>query len=450
MLAAMRELSQDLAGANDRSMQDFGSADAKPYMNMGKPLGFRDPNDLLSVYDMYGTSVNELGVLAQMRYTHDIICTSIDNKVALINSLDFRVVPRKENPTVSQILAAEAVNLLLTTMPGRSLSNFISTTYDRVYTYGFSCYEIWFPSSGPGANKLHLLEIPQNQINYWNADPSRFLIESVQYVSGTDVPIIPGYKLAWFGRESFPGNFWGTSELRKLLALFQGYSEDLRNYLSLRRLQKGVLYFQETEAANTTASWNIAKEFLRNYYSGRTSPLILPQSMGINHLNADSPGLESYSTMLEYFDRKIKEALDSSLANLGVDGGSYALAKELNVKDRERVAIHVNSFLSLMNGDTSLNTHLLKTLTHICGFNPETDTPKFEILDNSAVSLTTSIEVLDTLLTKGVIEVEDIDPEDKALLLRELGFKDETLKKNILDKSVMPARPKSWSTREAS
>jgi len=389
----------------------------------GTQTGFWETNSGFSTGDFYG-GVYEAGLYGQMRTAHDIIAANFDYRKAAVSGLDYRIAPRCDNPTNRQVLAAEAVSLLFKNMAGGNLNSFVANTYDTVGTYGSSLYEIWIPTEGEAANRLHLQMIPAQQISWYNYKPdNRDSIQSVEITSGDNIYLIDGAKLAWFGNKIISGNFWGISDLRKVVALFLAYQEDLKNYLALRRLQKGILYFQENEQGTSAESWMIAKSFMLQYFNGRSSPLMLPRGMGINHLSADSPGLADYRSMLEYFDSKIKAALDTSLNNLGLNGvGSFALGQEVAFADKEKFVAHVDSFIQKLNDPSAPGNDLLKKLTAIAGFDPKTETPKIEVVNNTATRITDQIDSLIKLLDKGIAKPEMIELESVKQMFIELGI----------------------------
>lgn len=389
----------------------------------GPSTGWQETNVDISTSDLFG-GVYAQGLYGQMRHNHDIIAANYDYRKAAVAGLKYDIIPRSENPTVSQKLAAEAVKFMMNNIPGKSLSNFIAETYDYSNTYGHALYELYVPLHGPDKNKLHIQYIPSQQINWYNYDrKNRSNIMSVEISSGDQLYSIDGHKLAWFGDAITPGNFWGVSDLRKVLAVFLAWQEDVKNYLALRRLQKGILYFKETDAGTSNDSWTIAKNFLYQYFAGKSSPLILPNGMDINHLAADSPGLADYKTMMEYFDTKIKNALDSSLHSLGLNGtGSLALGKEVSADNRERFVAHVDEFINKMNTPAVGNADLLRKLTELLGFNPDIDTPKFTVVNNVAIRVSEQIDNIIKLVEKGIISIDDITDETRLLLFQELGL----------------------------
>lgn len=395
----------------------------KPSWGYGPGLGWNETNVGFGPTDFFG-SIDQPGLLFQMRHNYDVVASIMEFRKNAVAGLKYSICARNENPTRNQLLAAEAVGMMLERQVGGNLNSFISETYDLVATYGFNLYEIWIPDTGPSANRLHLQTIPAQSINWWDYVPdNREEIRGVEISSGDSLINIPGGKLAWFGHQTVPGNFWGMSELRKVLSLFLMMQEDTKNYLALRRLQKGILYFKENEEGSTTASWEIARNFLLQYFNGRSSPLIIPRGMDIDHLSADSPGLEGYKAMFEYVDAKVKAALDSSLNNLGISGvGSLALGKEISIADREKFVAHVDNFMRVINDPQVANCNLLAKLTGLLGFDPQTDTPQIKVVNNVAVRLSDTVDSVIKLLDANVISAQDITDETRLQLFEELGL----------------------------
>jgi hypothetical protein len=100
------------------------------------------------------------------------------------------------------------------------------------------------PEEGPDKGIMCLYHIPAFQVEWFNLDKTRTRLKSVRVSLGDNQITIPASKLVWFGDMLFPGNYWGNSDLRKLMAIFSAKKQDLQNYLALRRLQQGILVFQ--------------------------------------------------------------------------------------------------------------------------------------------------------------------------------------------------------------
>lgn len=415
---------------NKRVEKTLSKRDSKGKFTSLYDAGFIDSNKLLDPDDLYG-DYNQPEIYFEMRHAHDIISSIMSFRRNSVYNIEYDIVPCTEEPTIKQQVAAEAVKSLIENMPYCDLNEFVATTYDEIATYGFSLYEIWIPEEGPNKNKLHLLPIPSFLVEYWILDETDTHLKAVRINTGDTFREIPVEKIVWFGKQSYPGNFFGISDLRKLLSIYSAYKEDLKNYLSLRRLQNGVLYFQEKDNGNNTeSSWDVAANYLIQYFQGNATPLILNSGMELKHLNATQPGIDGYHNIFGYFDKKITAALDSSLNNLGIDGvGSLALGKEVSIKDHEKFVAHVNSFLSMVNGKTAPESHLLRTITELLGFDPDVCTPQIIAIDNTEANLAESIQIAFGAIKDGIFTREDFGEENIKRVIDELGFSTEHLDK---------------------
>ena len=223
----------------------------------------------------------------------------------------------------------------------------------------------------------------------------------------------------------FPGNYWGNSDLRKLMAIFSAKKQDLQNYLVLRRLQQGILYFQESgEYPNNANSWANAKQFLTQYFQGKPSPLLLNAGMDIKMLQVSQPGLDNAEKMFNYFDNLIREALGQSLKNLGIagNGGSLALGKELAITDAVQFMEHVSEFLLMLNGENAVESNFLEVCTELLGFDPKTETPMIVAIDNTATDNNINVELLIQMLKDGIIDKTDLPEGTIEKLLTKIGF----------------------------
>jgi len=414
----------------------------KARFGYGSDLGFWDSNPQFSSDTLYG-STEECGVYGSMRYAHDIIASAFDSRRDAVAGLSYNVVPRSRNPTMRQKIVADAVKYILENRVDGTLSTTIAEIYDSVNTYGHGLYQIHIPEEGERKNLLHLIQVPSQQISWWSYDPqNRDRIESVDVSSGDSLIRIQASSLAWFGRKVVPGNFWGMSELRRILAPFVAYEADIKNYLAVRRLQQGVLYFQENDTGSTTDSWIIAQNFIRQYENGRNSPLIIPSGMSINYLSLDSGGAAGQRDMFDLFDQRIRAAVDGSLSNLGINGvGSLALGKEVSSVDREKFVAHVDSFIDIVNNPKSEGTDLLYKLTVIVGGDPNCDIPMVIVENNTTVKIVDQTDTIIKLLDKGIIRDDQIPLETRRQIMIEVGISTEILDRKVEAKveEIVPA-----------
>ena len=390
--------------------------------------GYEDPNNLIRPRDLHG-SPQDLGVLYEMRYSDPIIASTMEFRRDSVASLEYDVVPRTCNPTLQQELAARAVKYTLNNLPNSNLNDFIARTYDKVYSFGFSLYEMYLPLEGENKNRFQLLDISSFMVEWFTLDKeTRSVLDSVYLNLGDTYKTIDSEKVCWFGSQMFEGNYWGMSDLRKLLGIFSAKKQDLQNYLALRRLQSGILYFHETgEHPNNASSWSVAKNYLNQYFQGKPSPLLLNAGLELKFLNAQIPSLDGYQNTAAYFDGLMREALGQSLKNLGIshNGGSLALGKEMAISDAEQFKNHVDEFLMLINGAGAPESNLLEIITELLGFK-KCDAPKVVCINNTSTDDAQNLETLRTLFKDGIIGKEDLPEEFATKILSKLGFIDQS------------------------
>lgn len=422
----------NLNAALQRQIMDDVSDVKGPFLGGGIEAGFRDPNERIRVEDLVGR-IYSPGLLTEMRQSSDIIAPEMDKIQALIASLDYDVVPRDEEfATDAQKFAARGVDFILRNMPYLSLESFVSQAWDEVATYGFSVWEMHMPEAGPHAGTFMLHPIAPWQVYEWELNKDRTALEAVRVDNGDGIVKIPAHKIVWFGNSKFQSNYWGQPYIRSCVAAYSAFKEDVKNYLALRRLQKGVVIAQETGAGSNTASWNAVKAWLRRYYMGQTLPLLLNEGMKLEFLSIQQPGIDNYNNIMSYWDSKIRGALNASLMSLGIDGvGSLALGQEVSAEAQKAVANQINRFLCLINGETNVNSNLLHVITELLGYNPHTDTPKVVVIDNTVEDESENTLALAGLMKDGIITREDIGEEGIVKMIESLGFDSGHLKRKI-------------------
>ncbi len=412
----------DLSCALNRQIEG-DAADVKgPFLGGASLSGWYDPNKQLRPEDLVG-KVYDAGLLTEMRYASDIVAPIMDDAEAAVASIEYCVVPREENATQSQKLAAEAIKTVLTSMPYLSLESFISTVWDQMSTYGFSLWELHMPTTGPHAFKFMIHNIVPWQVEWFELSEDRHRLKGVRINNGDGTITVPASKLVWFGDSQFASNYWGSPLLRPVISAYSAYKEDIKNYLALRRLQKGVLIAKENGEGSNTASWTTVKAWMRRFYAGQSLPLMLNPGMDLDFLQVTQPGIDTYNNMLSYWDSKIRGALNSSLGNLGVDGvGSLALGQEVAANDRTALVNKTNRFLEFINGNTNVDSQLLAIMTELLGFNPHTDTPMIVALDNTEKDMSENATTLASWIKDGVLDLGFIGEKNKRTMLESLGF----------------------------
>jgi hypothetical protein len=114
-----------------------------PFLGI-QDAGFKDPNELISTTDLYGT-VYESGVFFEMRYADPIIGSIMEFRKNSVSALEYNVVPRDKAPTERQSIAADSVKWLINRIPNQSLNGFISHAYDQIFSFGFAFTRCMFP-----------------------------------------------------------------------------------------------------------------------------------------------------------------------------------------------------------------------------------------------------------------------------------------------------------------
>ena len=394
------------------------------YRGYGEDVGYEDPNTLLSPRDLHGRGGN-LGVLYEMRYSDPIIASTMDFRRDSVGALKYDVVPRSADPSAVELEVCEAVKWFIERSLGCSLSDMVAEIYDQVFSFGFYLAEPQIPLDGPDAGLLKLHRVPSYQVAWFNVDKhTRTYLTSVKLDNGDTYQEVDADRLVWYGNSFFPGNYWGMSDLRKLLSIFSAKKQDLLSYLTLRRLQSGILYFQENgDHPNNVNSWNVAKNYLQQYFRGQPSPLILNAGLDLKYQTADIPALNGFESTAAYFDSLMREALGSSLKNLGIGGagGAYALGKELSIADAEQFRAHVNDFLELLDARSVGSASLMPLITSYLGF-PERYAPRIVALDNTSLDEAQNLNMLRDLIKDGILTVDQLPEDFASSILERLGY----------------------------
>jgi hypothetical protein len=394
------------------------------YRGYGEDVGYEDPNTLISPRDLHGRGGN-LGVLYEMRYSDPIIASTMDFRRDSVGALKYDIVPRSADPSAIEREVCEAVSWFIEKSLGCSLSDLVADIYDQVFSFGFYLAEPQIPLDGPDAGLLKLHRVPSYQVAWFNVDKhTRTYLTSVKLDNGDTYDEVDADRLIWYGNSFFPGNYWGMSDLRKLLSIFSAKKQDLLSYLTLRRLQSGILYFQENgEHPNNVNSWNVAKTYLQQYFRGQASPLILNAGLDLKFQSADIPALNGFEGTAAYFDSLMREALGSSLKNLGIGGagGAYALGKELAISDAEQFRAHVNDFLELLDARSIGSASLMPLITTYLGF-PERYAPRIVAVDNTSLDEAQNLTMLRDLIKDGILTVDQLPAGFSDAILEKLGF----------------------------
>ena len=393
-------------------------------MRRGKLQGFSDPSPTLSPSDLYGQGEHKKGAFFEMRRGYHIIAHAFDRQREYIELLDFEVIPRVDSPSKAQVRAAVAIDRLLSSLVGQTKAGWIASVIDRIDTYGHALDEL----VGAGDRLRMRPLLPWRVREFVVDDETRDQLQGValygeanNYHSG--IIDIDAFKLSWFGRKVEDGDYYGHSILRPLLALFQVYKQDLHVYMGQQIMQRGVPYVRETEG--TAGSHDEVIEWLEGIYTGEPFGAILPRGYDPGTLVVQSPALSAFREQRLSYNAEVREYLNGHLNNMGMQGvGARALGETVDLRDADRFVKHVNSSLCHVNGDTHYASDVLRRLTALCGFDPDTDTPMLVARGNSALTeaerRASRNGQLVNLTTSGVLQPEDIPSEVKREVLGEL------------------------------
>lgn len=387
------------------------------YPVAGRTAGFLEPNREVSPWDLFGLSPRELGILYRMRWAHPVISSGMDFAERAISAIEFGLEPSGQS--IRAVAARNAVERELLQTPGFSLPSWVAGTIDLMRTYGFAAQEI--VDAGDGRHILPRTIAP-HILQEWQLDGDFIGLRGVTVQSGATLRTLDIDRFAWYGRQAFPGHYYGISDLRKLLALFAAYEQDLRTYLDQQRLARGILYAQEVEGLTNQTSVDRMIDYLIRYHNGEDFPLIAPAGVTPAVISVVNPSLSHFKDMLGYYDTAFREALMSSLGSLGINGeGARSLGESFRVVDAQRLKAALDAYLRLLNGELSPYSSFLRMVTINAGYEAEF-TPRIVCAGQIGVDMTQQRTDLVQLTNAGLVTREDLGQENIDRLIQGLGF----------------------------
>ena len=386
------------------------------YPAAGRYAGFYEPNVEVSPQDLYGLSPRQLGILFRMRWAHPVIASGMDFAARAIESVEYGLEPA--DASWRAIAARNAVERAIAQTQGLSLPTFVAETWDQTRTYGFAALEV----IDAGDGHIRPRVIAPHVIQSWQLGSDYIELEGVSVLSGNGIRTIGADRFAWYGRQVAPGNYYGISEFRKLLALFAAYETDLKLYLDQQRIARGVVYAQQEESGANQRSVDVMIDWLAAFHRGEEPPLIAPIGITPKILSVVNPSVGHFREMLGYYDTAFREALMSSLGSLGINGeGARSLGESFRVVDAQRLKASLESFLRVLNGEASQYSTFMRLLTINAGYEPEY-TPRIVCSGQIGVDMTQQRTDLVQLVNAKVLTRADIGQEGVAHLVSGLGF----------------------------
>lgn len=395
-------------------------SDVKPYIRFERDRGFRDPNAQFSPAQLYGTGPRSLGLYYRMRETYDTIRAAMDERYRQMRRITYEVRPRDPNPTEAQRQAAELVGSVLTRMPHMPLSKLAADVDDRRASYGHALGHL--ESDG---ESLNIVWIEPYQIREFVTDFFGRQLVGVRYDTGFGWVFIPAPQLVWFGNMRELGNFWGSAELRGLVADFVGYDQEIRTHMDERVTQAGTIYAQENEHGASDDQVDRVADWIGDLYAGKRAPIKLPLGIDLNVLNApaSSAGTSGTVPMLQFFDSKVREYLGTMLGSLGISGvGARALGETFEISDRDKFLSHADDVCSVISGTDNANTRLIRTIGDWFGIDPGDD-PVIGVAERPARSSDGRIASFVSLVQSGIFPADRITDELRRELVEgDLGL----------------------------
>jgi hypothetical protein len=386
------------------------------YPAFGRYAGFLDPNIEITPQDLFGLSPRNLGILYRMRHAHPVIASGMDFAARAVEAVDYGLEPA--DGSIRARAARDAVERAFRTMRGYTLPSWIAATFDDVRTYGAS----WQELRSDDGRTLYPHRIAPHLIQMVNYAPDFIELGSVTVQSGAGLQTLGVDALAWYGRQAWPGHYYGLSDLRKLLAIFSAYEQDLRTYLDQQRLARGILHTRETEAGTNAVSVDEVVDWLIAYHNGEDRPIHLPHGIELGVTNVTNPAVAHFQSMLGYYDTLMRETLMSALGSLGINGeGARSLGESFRVVDAQRLRAALDAFLRMINGETSPYSSLLRALTINAGY-PAELTPRVVCAGQVGIDMAQQRADLVALSGAGLVTRADIGDEGVSLLVSGLGF----------------------------
>jgi hypothetical protein len=383
----------------------------------GRYAGFYEPNREITPQDLYGISQRDLGILYRMRVAHPVIASGMDFARSAVEAVEYGLEPA--DPSLRARAARDAVERAFVQTPGLSLSGFVGMVFDLSRTNGFAALEI--VDAGDGRH-IAPRPIAPHLMQGWIYDSDFVGLAGVRVVSNASTVTLDVDRFAWYGRQHYPGQYYGLSDLRPLLSLFAAYEQDLRTYIDQQRNARGFLYGQENAGGTNKLSVDRMIEYLARYHAGDDFPLIVPAGMEIGFMSVTNPAVAHFKEMLGYYDTSFREALMSSLGSLGINGeGARSLGESFRVVDAQRLRARLDQFLRMINGETSAYSSFLRMVTINEGYEADL-TPRIVCAGQVGVDMTQQRSDLIALSNAGIVTRADIGEDNVRHLIAGLGL----------------------------
>lgn len=343
----------------------------------GKAAGWLESNPQFTVEFLHGTS-NKPGKLLEIRRTDDVIAPAVDARREMMAGLVYGVRPRKRmlHDPMAQACAIE-VMARLQSMPGTSLPWMISEAYDHWFTSGFNLDEITLD----WANRIQLDHVRPGLIQQFNQDETGRGWESVKVRDRYSIKDVDACKFAYTPRLPQPGEFYGESGIRPMLATSETTLQLYSALLQSIRYSMGFPYLEDTgNGMPTAADKSNAMKALSSVMGGDSDIAYFGKKIGPKILSSQTPAMQLFAPLAQHQTESKQSAARNSLSNLGKRGsGARSLGETVHDADMAAVKGHLNLFMRNYSGEGQGHSSLLHTLAALSGYPDPLHAPEFFI-----------------------------------------------------------------------
>ena len=332
----------------------------------GSSAGWLDSNAQFTKEYLHGTSTTP-GKLLEIRRTDEVIGPAVDARRELMASFEYEVRPRPrmlKNARAQRV--AIQVGARLNSMPGTSLPWWVSETYDHYFTSGLSLDEIVLDRF----DRLTLAHIRPGVIQRFNPDATgREFTEAVIRTRAGLTPIDQS-KLSYISRNPEPGEFWGQSGIRCMIATAETSLQLYSALLQSIRLSMGFPYLSESDKPGllTTADKNNGMSAMSKLLRGEADIAFFGKKLEPHILSSQTPAMQQFGPLAQFGVERKQAAAHSALSNLGMRGvGSRSLGETVNDADMRHQRSHLDLFMRTVSGDHHICGTLMRTLTEMEG-----------------------------------------------------------------------------------
>ena len=336
----------------------------------GSSAGWLDSNDQFTPEYLHG-DYKTPGKLLEIRRTDDVIAPAVDSRREMMASFEYEVRPRyRFRRDERAIKVAIGVAARLDSMPGTSVPWLMSEMYDHWFTSGINVDEIQLD----WCNRLHLLHIRPGLIRWFNQDETGRGFKSIRVRTKFSDATIEARKISYMARNAEPGEFWGESGCRCLIATSETTLQLYTALLQSIRYSMGFPYLSESDASGllTDADKTNGMKSLSNVLGGRSDLAFFGKKLKPEILSSQTPAMQQFGPLAQHQAERKQAAAKNSLSNLGMRGvGSRSLGETIQDADMRAVKGHLDLYMKTVSGDNQMSGSLMRTLTELEGEHPD-------------------------------------------------------------------------------